>query len=188
MFYINYTVMEEDIKTKLEQKFGELITSLSLLDQEQLNMVPINESWTAAQVGEHLLKSYGILEVFSGNTMPTERPIDEKVEELKSVFLNFDIKLESPEFILPSEGIIDKNTLLNGLREQTKAILDSIRERDLSRTCLDFEFPYQGHLTGLEWVHFLYYHTQRHLNQLENIKAVLRATIPEGLGNENINN
>jgi hypothetical protein len=173
--------MEEDIKTKIEQEFGELITSLSLLDQDQLNMVPFNGSWTAAQVGEHLLKSYGIIEVFRGTTTPTERPVDEKVSELKSVFLNYEIKMESPEFILPSEETINKNELLKGLEEQTKAIVNFILDKDLSLTCLDFEFPYQGHLTELEWVHFLYYHTQRHLNQLEKIKAALKVEIPEGL-------
>ena len=176
--------MEEDIKTKIEQNFGELMESLSSLNQDQLNRVPFNGSWSAAQVGEHLLKSYGVIEVLSGNTMPTDRPIDEKVEELKLIFLNYDIKMESPEFILPSAGIIDREALLKDLEERIVAILRFIWERDLSATCIDLEFPDQGPLTGLEWVHFLYYHTHRHLNQLEKIKAVLKANVPHEFGSE----
>lgn len=161
--------MNHPIKTEIENSFKVLLQMISCLDQEQLNTVPFERSWTAAQVGEHLLKSYGVVETLKGKTRHTQRAVDEKVQEIKALFLNFDIKMESPDFIIPSDGLINKEKLLNGLKEKTNAIASFIQRHDLSLTCLDFELPGYGPLTRLEWIHFMYYHTERHNHQLKNI-------------------
>lgn len=158
------------LRTELNDTTKELIDMLSSLNPEQLNTVPFQGSWTAGQLGEHLLKSYGIAEILNGKTAPTERPIDERISGIKDLFLNFDIKMQSPEFIIPSDGWIDKEKLISNLKEKIGYVLDYIdNNNDLTRTCLDFELPGSGPLTRTEWIQFMTVHTQRHVHQLKNI-------------------
>jgi len=165
--------MYQDIRTDLHETFGKLMDTLSSLSEDQLNKSPYTGSWTAAQVGDHLSRSYGIIELLDGNTTPSSQPVSEKVQEIKALFLNFEIQMESPAFILPSEGWIAKEQLLLDLEQKTHGILDSMNSRDLSVSCLDFELPGSGILMGWEWIHFINYHTQRHLYQLDKIRTKL---------------
>ncbi len=161
--------MEKELSYQLEKNFQELIHLLSGLSEKQMNTVPVKDSWTAAQLGEHLFKSYQVTALFNGSLKKTERKTDEHVDPIKEVFLNFDKKMKSPQALLPSETMIDKTTLINGLTSVTKQLVEFSNTKDLAPICMDEEMPGFGHLTILEWLHFINFHTQRHLVQLKKI-------------------
>lgn len=149
---------------------NELIESLSGLNQEQLNKVPFEGSWTAGQVGHHLLKSYGIAAILQGNTKETDRPVNEKINGIRKHFSDHSIKMESPEFILPTKKWIEKDKLLNDLSAKINDVRQYLETHDdFTKTCLDFELPGAGSLTQAEWIQFMSIHTQRHIRQLKNI-------------------
>jgi hypothetical protein len=161
---------KNELMNEFSKTTGDLINLLSPLSQEQLNKVPFEGSWTAGQLGDHLLKSYGLGEVLIGKTASTERPVDQKIKEVRKVFLNFDIKMKTPDFIVPSDSPINKENLLNGLEKRIKFVSAFIEDHpDLSPTCLDFELPGAGTLTQEEWIQFMTVHTMRHVHQLKNI-------------------
>ncbi|AXY78488.1 DinB family protein [Paraflavitalea soli] len=139
--------------------------------QEQFNKVPFAGSWTAGQVSEHLLKSIsGIPALMAGNTRPTtERKGDEHVMTIETIFLDFEVKMKSPEFILPSNGPHDRNELLHGFRTALDEIASKTRTMDLTLTCTDFPFPGIGELTRWELISFAICHTIRHTRQMKNI-------------------
>ena len=56
---------------QVEQTGAAVIDELNLFSEEQLNIVPFEGSWTGGQVGEHLLKSAGVVEAIYGRTAPT---------------------------------------------------------------------------------------------------------------------
>jgi hypothetical protein len=159
------------VKIALENSFIELINLLSAVDETQLNTVPFPGSWTAGQVGDHLYKSYDVIGTLKGNTSSTTRSTDMHVQAIRELFLNFEIKMKSPDFIIPSEGYINKEELINGLKERTRAILEFTDSNDLSLSCFDFDFPGYGFLTRLEWLNFIECHTKRHIHQLNTIIA-----------------
>lgn len=167
--------MSTEILTKVKGVTDELISILSSFSQTDINKVPYNGGWSAAQVGEHLYKSYAVVEIFKAPIKKTDRAPDENVESIKSMFLNFDIKMSSPEFIIPSAGIIEKDALIDSLRHRTSKILEISKSLDLSETCLAFSPPGSGELTRLEWLYFILYHTQRHIVQLKNIQQIINA-------------
>jgi hypothetical protein len=171
---MNATFHDQPLEMQLEQSFEELIILISSLSATQVNTVPFPGSWTVAQVGDHLRKSYGAIETLNGTTIPTDREVLEKKEMIKSIFLDFDTKFQSPDFIIPSSAPLNKNELLSRLRIITSEIVAFAKNRDLSLTCTDFELPGMGTLTRSEWLHFIVYHTQRHLHQLRNIISQLR--------------
>jgi hypothetical protein len=165
--------MKQELQPTLERLFNELLSTLGSLDEKQINTVPFDCSWTAAQVGEHLSKSYEVIEALKVQAAPTERPADEKVETLKAMFLNRDVKMKSPDFILPSEKSISPELLIKDLTTKTNSIIQFLKTEDLSLACPAINFPGFGHLTRMEWLCFISYHTERHLYQLRNIYNII---------------
>src|SRR5690606_23068765 len=131
---------------------------------DQVNVVPFEGSWTAGQVAEHVLKSSGVAEILYGNVEPADRAPDQHVAPLREQFLNFGIKMQSPEFILPSDGDHDKAQLAADLENVWKKTAAAAATLDLSMMCLDFALPTIGTMTRYEWISFLVVHTQRHIH------------------------
>tara|TARA_R110000796_G_scaffold252637_1_gene389569 strand:- start:11172 stop:11669 length:498 start_codon:yes stop_codon:yes gene_type:complete len=161
--------MKDNALKQWKETSSELIKLLNSVSQEKFNKIPFEGSWTAGQLGDHLLKSYGAVEVLNGSTEKTDRPADEKVAEVKSLFLDFSIKMNSPEEILPSEKPLNKESIINGLQEKIEAFNLVIENKDLTETCTDYAIPEYGPFTRLEWIHFSIVHTQRHVHQLRKI-------------------
>ena len=90
-----------NVDQELTATFEDLLRTISLFNTHYSN-VPFPESWTPAQVVEHvLLSAEGFAEVVNADGETAQRSPFEKIEEIKSIFLNFDIKMKSPEFICP---------------------------------------------------------------------------------------
>jgi uncharacterized damage-inducible protein DinB len=177
----------EDLINELDKTTKELLDTVDSFSQEQFNVIPFEGSWTAAQVAEHLWKAESsIPKVLEGASRPTtERQGNEKMELIKSVFLDFTRKYESPEFILPSNERKEKEELLKALkktRTDIRALTDTV---DLSRTFTDFPLPKLGELTGWEWICFAVCHSKRHIRQLKNIYAATASKAGVQHPNEN---
>jgi hypothetical protein len=137
-----------------------------------LNTAPFEGSWTPAQLAQHLvLANGGCLEDINGPVQDTTRPVDAGVENIRSVFLDFSTKLDSPSFVMPPVIAYDKERQLLSLREIHSGLLSAAATLDLSQTCLLFELPVLGYLTRWEVLHFVLYHTQRHMEQLRKMNV-----------------
>jgi hypothetical protein len=161
-----------DLLKEIGQTKTDLLAVVSSIQQEQFNTVPFKDSWTAAQVCDHILKAVNT-DVLYGNTQPTSRPPDEKVKQTADLFLNFDIKFKSPDFILPTNEPLNKHIELSAIETRMNALAEAAKTLDLSATCTDFEVPGAGAFTRLEFVWFFIVHTQRHIHQLKNIATAL---------------
>ncbi len=151
-----------------ENTTREFLELLSSLDQTALDACPPDGGWTAGQIGEHVLKSYASVDVLTGNTKATDREADQKVAQIRELFLDFNIKMDSPKAILPSPGSVSKEWLIRGLEERISQMAAVIAAVDLSRTCVDYAIPEYGEFTRLEWLWFTVFHTQRHIHQLKS--------------------
>lgn len=162
--------MKKEIVQLIDETTKQLLQTLISFSPEQLNKVPFEGSWTAAQVAEHVLKSETLFpKIWQGHAEKTERPIDKNVPIIESVFLNFEHKMKSPDFIIPAEGWHDKEKLYNAIknnRAEIKRIAESV---DLTKTFTDFEMPQMGYLTGIEGATFIICHSKRHIHQMQNI-------------------
>lgn len=166
--------MKKEILKEWIETSEQLLELISAAGEKELNEIPFPQSWTAAQVGEHLLKSYGIVEILKSSQTKTERPADEKVEQLKGFFLNFNLKAKTAAAILPSNDFIDKENLISSLKKRIAEIKEVIQTKDLSEICETVTLPVFGALTRAEWLHLIVYHTQRHIHQVNNIFQTLK--------------
>jgi len=167
--------MPKEIINQLEAALGETLELLSSFTEKEMNTVPFEGSWTAAQVCRHLYKSEsGMDELFYTASKPVDRDPEEKARELKETFLNFDIKMKSPDFIVPEEKQYEKKELEGSLEEAKQKMIDAAKKVNLTEVApLPDVHPLQG-LTKLELVHFVTYHTLRHNHQLKKIREKLQ--------------
>jgi len=160
----------EHIFTEIDTVLADMIKTLSLFSDEEINTIPFEDSWTPGQVVQHIIMSdAGFASLLNGPAKDTERQPDEHVEQLKAIFLNFDIKMKSPDFILPPAVDYKKEELLYNLEEIRNRFNQFDQTNDMTKTCTGMEMPVLGYLTRLEAATFVIVHTKRHVHQLGNI-------------------
>lgn len=164
---------KQQLINEIESTAGELLQMIDSFEQETFNEVPFADSWTPGQVTEHIfLSASGILGTVNGNTAPTQRDPHQMIAPLRDAFLNFNIKMQSPDFILPTPEPKDKAQLLHSMKDTWTGLARAAKTQDLHATCLDFEMPTVGTLTRIEWLSFAVVHTQRHIWQLKKMAMI----------------
>lgn len=167
---------KQQLHCELDAALSALYDLFASLPAGAVNTTPFAGSWTPAQLVRHLVMANGgCLEELNGPVQDTTRPADAGVDQIRDTFLDFSVKFQSPEFVLPPAIDYDREELLTSLREIQSGLLAALDTQDLSQTCLLFELPVIGYLTRWEILHFVLYHTQRHRAQLEQMSGVLKA-------------
>lgn len=162
------TFETESLISELDGTTKEFLRVLSSFNADAFNKARTNGGWSPALVAEHMRKSYHwVVQLLQGATAPTERDPAKNVERIKNYFLDLTIKMQSPDFVVPENKAYDKDVLIASLSEDRNRILELAQTSKLSETCLDFQFPVIGALTGIEALAFVVYHTQRHMQQLK---------------------
>src|SRR5690349_21160683 len=102
-FTMTNNIDAEALFTSLDNTTLELLKLISSFSETQINDIPSPGSWSAAQVAEHLTRSnVAIIKSLKKEGRSPGRAPDAGVQGLRDTFLNFDHKLRSPEFILPT--------------------------------------------------------------------------------------
>jgi hypothetical protein len=157
----------KELLESLDETSSELFKAVSLFDEENINTVPFKGSWTAAQVTEHvMLSNRAMIQSLEEEGRAASGNIDEGVAKLKEIFLNFDSKLQSPKFILPTQEMYNREQLIAELKDSVEQIKKLSARIDVSEMIDHRVF---GEITKFEILHFVVYHTQRHIHQLNNI-------------------
>jgi hypothetical protein len=165
------TITTSELFVALDKVTDELTALLSASDKKIINTVPFKSSWTPAQLAVHVTKSNNaIVQGLGMAGKSSERDAEENVPQLKKIFLDFKAKYQSPEFIVPEERMYNKEEVISALKKSIEQ-LQQLR----SKTKLDeiINLPIFGEITKLELLHFVLYHTQRHVHQLKNILSAI---------------
>lgn len=156
----------------LDEVSSELTHLISSAGPTKINIVPpdsyrIKSSWTAAQLISHVTKSNNAISQALNMEGKTDgRDPCERVPELKKMFLDFTVKFNSPEFIRPKPDSYEKEGLISDLKKSIGQLKELRSKINLSEI---ISLPAFGEITKLELLHFVLYHTQRHIYQLKNI-------------------
>lgn len=151
---------------------SQLTELMSAVGEEKVNTIPFEGSWTAPQLLRHMTKSIDLMtKSMSIDGKPAERDPGEKIKELKNIFLDFSIKLTQPDFIVPEERIYEKQSSIEELNHSFNRFKDSADNTNLDDLIEDLPL---GPITKLEVIHFVLYHTQRHLHQMKKICEALK--------------
>lgn len=164
---IKNTLNTSTLFSSLEKTLSDLLQLISSTDSSTINMIPFKDSWSAAQVVAHITKSdKAIAQSLDMPGKDVERDPAERTGELKKMFLNYDTKFKSPEFILPNQDGYKKEILIEDLQKSIGQLIAVGNTVKLSQI---ISLPAFGEITKYELLHFVVYHTQRHIHQLEKI-------------------
>jgi hypothetical protein len=161
-----------EILSAIDDAVSQITNLLLAVDDDKVNTIPYEGSWTAPQLLRHVTKSINAMtNAMQMDAKTTERNPGERIEQLKTIFLDFSKKLVQPEFITPEERIYEKRASideLDGSFNQFKESAERANVNDL------IEGLPLGPITKLEIIHFVLYHTQRHLHQMKKICDALK--------------
>lgn len=162
--------MKNDILNEYKAITEDLLNTVNSFTNDNINTVPFKDSWTAAQVADHILKSEANMpQLLAGPSIEANRDPEEKKQTLASVFLDYTSKMKSPDFIIPTNNPLEKATVLNNIKTKSEEIIAAINNNDMAQIRTAFEIPGMGPFTGAEFMWFIIFHTQRHTHQLKNI-------------------
>ena len=126
-----------------------------------------------AQLASHITKSNkAIAQALEMQGSSAARGADERVEELRKLFLDYTVKFYSPEFTLPTKNIYPKKEVVEKLQNSVDRIKDIRSKINLSEV---INLPAFGEITKFELLNFVVFHTIRHAHQLRNILHFLQS-------------
>lgn len=161
--------MKADLQQQIFGTFRKLYLVLDQFDDSNIDTIPADSGWSAGLCTEHIIKATSGLDAIARKTEPANRAFDQKIPAIKSIFLDFNKKMKSPDFLEPTESKHVTATLLSALEKHEKQMLDLTENADLTLISLVFEVPGFGSFTIYESISFALIHMQRHTVQLENI-------------------
>lgn len=162
---------QQELIDEIENAHQDLFHQLSQFSEQEINKVKNEESWTAGQVTEHIIKSNGgiINKLLNGTVTPISRAYDEQVDLIKTIFRSED-KMKTASVLEPGKPPHKLDDLLKSLIQQKDQQLQTINQKDLQELSIELQFPpAPDGLTRYEWLIFMIEHTQRHNKQIESI-------------------
>lgn len=166
--------MNDQLQTILQQNIAALTKELSRFDDDAFNRVPASGGWTPGQITEHLLAvEQRTLKVFSGKTETAEpgRGPLAHLEAIKARLTDRVNKIDAPAALVPTDTAKDKETSIQQLVAARNEVIQWVTEHDTSLLLPDLPHRLFGVLTGAEWAYFTVLHTERHIEQLQEISC-----------------
>lgn len=159
---------------ELESATGRLAEAFSGFPVNEFNKSVSIGSWSAGDIAEHLyiVESY-INRTMTGAVRPSDRDPVQKAQLLGTTFQDFEKKFTAGKEIYPTEVPKDRDEITQKLVNNRTTLLNTIKVHDITESCLDFIHPKFGELTRAEWIYFIIYHGDRHLQQLENVRKFI---------------
>jgi hypothetical protein len=172
-----------EIFREIDETRAKLNETISPLSESEASFRPAENSWTVAELVEHLAKTesslvplvFKLLKTAEADGKTSDGTINPPISLADEHERIKDTKLQAPEMIRP-EGAARIAESLAKLGE-TRAAIRGLRARleavDLSNAA--FPHPFLGKLNLYQWLAFIGLHEARHLAQIEKILAQKRA-------------
>lgn len=155
----------------LEVIRNNLLNEINLLSYEEFNYIPEVNSWSIAQVCDHL--------ALTEKTFAKAIAYGIKKSDLRSDPKNIDnildrsFKLVAPDIVKPPLEPIEASQIIDQL-SQSRDILNSVLNTVEDASVLadkSVKHPFYGDLPLIQWIKLVYLHEQRHIEQIKEIKS-----------------
>lgn len=174
-------------REELEASRARLLAALEGVTEEEWGRRPRPESWSIAECAEHLTAAELPLARFF-ETGAREQPSQEERREIRGKddfvrrFLrDRSSKGEAPERIRPKGRFASREETLRVFEERRAANLAYLSETVEPLRDRYAPHPFAGTIDGYQWILFLAAHTDRHAEQIREIRAHLSSLRPSSL-------
>jgi len=155
----------------LEQNQQEWLSLLEPLSEVQLRLRPSLNSWSVADILEHVILAenqiYPLVSERMIKEQPRTTPADQRVKDLAVIMAvtNRTRKFTAPEQIRPSGKTISKQELIDMFTKARARTITFVKTTDADLRKFFRENPVMGPIDGFQWCIFLGAHSERHLAQ-----------------------
>lgn len=173
---VNFEI-KKDIFEYLEETRDNLEESVDGLSEEQMQFSPDAESWSVAEIMEHIyivegaLK--GMLEAKLGEEPNPDMKAEVKMsdEEVVGFITDRSQKIKTRTDFEPGGKFSTSEEAWEAFSEQRENIVDFLKDSDKDMRNYVNEFPF-GKIDAYQTVLFLAGHTARHTDQIEEVKSM----------------
>jgi len=170
------TKLRANILRRLDESLKVLEKSLAGLDEKDWNMQPAPERWSVGEIVHHLVlvevqRLQYLKELIDGRR-ESAPPRTEPIADIAS-YRRKEQRVQTKDDMQPTLGLPPK-VLLTGFRRgraEIKAFASTIEWTKLQNVWLTTKTF--GSLNGAEYLEFLAAHTERHADQIQNVRQQL---------------
>jgi len=169
----------QQLVAHLERTRDLFLGSVAGLTEEQWRFKPAEDRWSIAEVAEHLALSEGFLRDVVENEVLTTPPAPErhgevagKEEQIVTFMADRSQKVQAPDELQPTGRWATPEETLDAFRTSRQQTLDLAGDAD-GPNLRDhvYDHPGFGTSNAHQWLLFLSSHTERHTEQIEEVKA-----------------
>jgi len=168
---------------ELEASRLRLLGALAGLTEDEWRRRPSPEGWSIAECAEHITAAELPFAKFAAVSLTAEPPAEErpeirgKDEYVRRFLRDRSQRGESPERIRPKGRFATREDTVRAFEERRAANLAYVRETSEPLRDRFAAHPFAGVIDGYQWVLFLAAHTDRHAEQIEEIRRGLRSNV-----------
>lgn len=160
---------------QLEFSRQTVINATKDLTEAQWNFRPAAGRWTIAEIAEHIAVTEmaipGLIQKQLMGAPQIERPNTERDATIRTRLLNRDGKAQAPEILRPTGKFPTGAAAVQAFLKQRGANMAFLQSTELDLRHHEYPHMALGPLDGYQWVLFLSGHTERHVEQMEEVKA-----------------
>lgn len=159
--------MELDLITQYQS----LEEKILALNENQLSSRLDENNWSVAQILDHLAKVEAGMAKAVGSNKGEAVEVDSHVstEKLKTLSLNREMKLKAPAFSQPEKEVLPVKTSLQQILANRQFLADAIKSGKVDWLRSAPPHPFLGPLGKKDWYAFIYFHMERHVDQIDEI-------------------
>lgn len=160
-----------------EQTAAHLKKSVAGLTDEQLNFSPTEDQWSINQCVEHIVLSepmiFGMFkqETSKSDSSKTSQKPSYTDEEIVNSITNRSEKYQAPEILKPTGKYKNMSEALVAFENGRKEIINYIKNADINALRNHISQGPAGPVDGYQNLLFITTHSDRHILQIEEIKA-----------------
>lgn len=169
------TEIKDDIFEYLEETGEALEESIEGLTDEQMQYKPDAESWSIAQIIEHInTVEAGLKSMLEGKFAEDETPelraeLKMTDEQILGFITDRSQKVKTQPQFEPSGTFNTADEALEAFKDQREDIVDFLKDSDVDMRNYINDFPF-GKIDAYQTVLFMAGHTARHTDQIEEVK------------------
>ncbi|MBT8295384.1 MAG: DinB family protein [Gramella sp.] len=173
---VEMTTEASDIFEYLEETREALEESVNGLSEEQMAYHADEESWSVAEIVEHIIIVEGALKgmieqrISSGETPDQKEEVKMTDEEVVGLITDRSGTIQTQDQFQPSGKFSEANEALEAFKDQRENIVEWLKESDADMRNYVNEFPF-GKIDAHQTVLFMAGHTSRHTEQIEELKS-----------------
>ncbi len=162
----------------LQATHDAFLKAIAGLSEKQWKFKPGPDRWSVAEVSEHIALSestiLGLIQgkIMAGPATPADRAnVKVTDEQILTKVPDRSRKAQAPEFLKPTGRWANHDEVAKAFEDARKATMDYVRTTHDDLRDHFGPHPLLGPMDGYQWILLISAHSERHTNQIEEVKA-----------------